>query len=70
MKTSRNSGFVADGESRARRAAESHLRDEIGQEYASRMANAAFIEHWRLRLEMRRLLVARRGQAAPPHAHY
>lgn len=70
MKTSRESGVVADGYDRARAAAESAIRAEVERQYAGRIANASVIQRWLLKREMNKLIAKRVSQIASPDALY
>ncbi|MEZ6138510.1 MAG: hypothetical protein R3C53_26810 [Pirellulaceae bacterium] len=70
MKTSHETGFVADGFQRARVATESQIRKDIEREYASRIATASIIQRWRLKREMKKQIAERVARVAPPDALY
>jgi uncharacterized membrane protein len=70
MKTSHESGYVADGCERARAAIEPQIRAAVERQYASRIATASIIQRWRLKRQMNRQIAERLAHIAPPNALY
>ena len=64
------SGFVADGHERARRALEPMIRAEVEREFAEELQNAPpWQQHW-IRRKIQREIERRIAAAAPPDALY
>ena len=70
MKTSHESGFLADGCERARAATEPQIRADVEREYANRIAAAYIIQRWWLNREMNKQIAERVARIASPDALY
>ena len=62
--------FVADGYERARDANERLVRAEVEQEFAERLRNADWVDRWRMKREIERVIEKRLEHVAPPWGLY
>lgn len=62
--------FLADGRQRALEGRRQYLEDEVRSRYAERIAEAGFVERWRIEAAIRDEVRRRLGEVAPREALY
>lgn len=63
-------GIVADGQARARAAAEPRIRKEVNGKYAEELGRAGLFRRMAIRIRIEREVRRRLREVAPDGAHY